>query len=209
MNVALALYPGFTALDIVGPFQTLVDAPGLDVTFVAATAGPVRDHTGRLTLEATGSFDDGARPDVIVVPGGTADRTVTPDDPLVGWIRRVHPHTTWTTSVCTGSIFLAMAGVLDGVDATCHWASLDRLGELGARPTLQRVVERGRIITSAGVSSGIDMGLVLVARLLGDDMAKAVQLAIEYDPEPPFDCGSPTKVDPELRDLVAAILAEQ
>jgi transcriptional regulator GlxA family with amidase domain len=209
MNVALALYPGFTALDIVGPFQTLVDAPGLDVTFVAATAGPVRDHTGRLTLEATGSFDDCARPDVIVVPGGTADRTVTPDDPLVGWIRRVHPHTTWTTSVCTGSIFLAMAGVLDGVDATCHWASLDRLGELGARPTLQRVVERGRIITSAGVSSGIDMGLVLVARLLGDDMAKAVQLAIEYDPEPPFDCGSPTKVDPELRDLVAAILAEQ
>jgi putative intracellular protease/amidase len=209
MDVALALYPGFTALDIVGPFQTLVDAPGLDVTFVASTAGPVSDHTGRLTLEATGSFDECPRPDVIVVPGGTADRATTPDDPLVAWIRSVHPHTTWTTSVCTGSIFLAMAGVLDGVDATCHWASLDRLADLGARPTLQRVVERGRVITSAGVSSGIDMGLVLVARLLGDDMAKAVQLAIEYDPEPPFDCGSPTKVDPEFRDLVAAILAEQ
>jgi transcriptional regulator GlxA family with amidase domain len=197
-SVGLVLYPRFTALDIVGPFQTLVDVPGLDVFFVADQAGPVVDHTGRLTLEAAKSFDDVDELDVLVVPGGMADRGIDDSDSVVQFIRKVHPTTTWTTSVCTGSIFLAHAGVLDGLDATTHWASYDRLAELGAKPTEQRVVQVGKVITAAGVSSGIDMGLVLVAALVGDDIAKAIQLAIEYDPQPPFDAGSVPKAGPAV-----------
>ena len=205
MQIALALYPRFTALDIVGPFQTFVDVPGLDVVFVAAEAGPVSDHTGRLALVATHTFTEVTAPDVVVVPGGFAEPT-GPDDPVVRWIRAVHPTTTWTTSVCTGSLFLAAAGVLDGVDATGHWAAMDRLAALGASPTGQRVVERGKVVTAAGVSSGIDMGLTLLSRMFGDDMARVIQLAIEYDPQPPFDAGAPDKVEPELRALVRATL---
>jgi len=204
-SVGLVLYPRFTALDIVGPFQTLVDVPGLDVFFVADQAGPVVDHTGRLTLEAAKSFNDVDELDVLVVPGGMADRGIDDSDPVVQFIRKVHPTTTWTTSVCTGSIFLAHAGVLDGLDATTHWASYDRLAELGAKPTEQRVVQVGKVITAAGVSSGIDMGLVLVAALVGEDIAKAIQLAIEYDPQPPFDSGAPSKVTPEFREFVRMI----
>ena len=205
MQIALALYPRFTALDIVGPFQTLVDVPGVDVGFVAEQVGPVTDHTGRLAIVATHAFADVTAPDVIVVPGGMADPAGS-EDPVVRWIRAVHPTTTWTTSVCTGSLFLAAADVLDGVDATGHWAAMDRLGALGACPTGERVVERGKVITAAGVSAGIDMGLTLLARMFGDDMARAIQLAIEYDPQPPFDAGAPDKVDAELRDLVRATL---
>ena len=205
MQIALALYPRFTALDIVGPFQTLVDVPGVDACFVAAAAGPVPDPTGRVALVATHAFADVPAPDVIVVPGGMVE-PAGPDDPVVRWIRAVHPGTTWTTSVCTGSLFLAAAGVLAGVDATGHWAAMDRLAALGACPTGQRVVERGKVITAAGVSAGIDMGLTLLSRMFGDDMARAIQLAIEYDPQPPFDAGAPDKVDAELRDLVRATL---
>jgi transcriptional regulator GlxA family with amidase domain len=205
MQIALALYPGFTALDIIGPFQTLVDVPGVEVCFVAERAGPVTDHTGRLAVAATHAFADVTAPEVIVVPGGTVEPSGS-DDPTVQWIRAVHPTTTWTTSVCTGSLFLAAAGVLDGVDATGHWAAMDRLAALGACPTGERVVERGKVITAAGVSAGIDMGLTLVGRMFGDDMARAIQLAIEYDPQPPFDAGAPHKVEPELRELVRATL---
>jgi transcriptional regulator GlxA family with amidase domain len=207
MQIAFVLYERFTALDIVGPFQTLVDIPGVDAQFVAETASPVTDHTGRLTLTATASFAAVTAPDVVVVPGGFADAEAGPDHPVVRWIRAVHPGTTFTTSVCTGSIFLALAGVLDGLDATCHWAAYDRLAALGARPTGQRVVERGKVITAAGVSAGIDMGLVLAARLFGDDVARACQLAIEYDPQPPFDAGAPDKVEPDLVALVTGMLA--
>jgi transcriptional regulator GlxA family with amidase domain len=198
MQIAFVLYPKFTALDIVGPFQTLADIPGVDAVFVAETAGPVSDHTGRLSITATASFAEVTRPDVIVVPGGFADEGAGPDHPVAQWIRAVHPTTTWTTSVCTGSIFLALAGVLDGLDATTHWATYDRLRALGANPTEQRVVERGKVVTAAGVSAGIDMGLTLAARMFGDDAAKAIQLAIEYDPQPPFDNGAPSKATPEL-----------
>ena len=201
MQIALALYPHFTALDIIGPFQTLADIPGVETVFVAERAGPVTDHTGHLPLQAERAFADVTAPDVIVVPGGFATPD-GPNDPVVQWIRAVHPTTRYTTSVCTGSLFLAAAGVLDGVDATCHWASYDRLEALGAVPTAERVVERGKVITAAGVSSGIDMGLTLAAHLFGDDVARAVQLAIEYDPQPPFDAGAPSKVEPALVDLV-------
>ncbi len=206
MQISLALYPGFTALDIVGPFQTFADVPGLEVGFVAEHAGPVLDHTGRLSMVATASFAEVTAPEIIVIPGGMV-RPEGPDDPVVAWIRAVHPTTTWTTSVCTGSLYLATAGVLDGVDATGHWAAMEELARLGACPTGSRVVERGKVVTAAGVSAGIDMGLTLVARIFGDDMAKIIQLAIEYDPQPPFDAGSPEKSTPEIIDLLRATMA--
>jgi transcriptional regulator GlxA family with amidase domain len=206
MEIALALYDRFTALDIVGPFQVFVDVPGVDTYFVAERTGPVTDHTGRLALVATRTFADVEAPDVVVVPGGFADATADADHPVVRWLRRVHPRTTWTTSVCTGSIFLALAGILDGTDATSHWTAYERLEALGARPTAERVVERGRVVTGAGVSAGIDMALTLVGRVFGDEIARTVQLAIEYDPQPPYDSGSPAKASPEtvalLRELV-------
>jgi transcriptional regulator GlxA family with amidase domain len=206
-KVGLVLYPRFTALDIVGPFQTLVDVPGLNVFFVAAQKGPVVDHTGKLTLEATHSFAEIDSLDVLVVPGGMADRDIDTNNDVVQFIKKIHPTTTWTTSVCTGSIFLAHAGVLNGLTATTHWASYDRLQSLGAIPTEQRVVIEGKIITAAGVSSGIDMGLVLVAAMEGDDMAKLIQLAIEYDPQPPFDSGAPSKVSPEFKQFALQIFS--
>ena len=206
-SVGLVLYPRFTALDIVGPFQTLVDVPGLDVFFVAAQKGPVVDHSGRLTLEATKSFDEVDSLDVLVVPGGFADRDINDTNDVVQFIKKIHPTTTWTTSVCTGSIFLAHAGMLTGLTATTHWASYDRLQNLGATPTEQRVIQEGKIITAAGVSSGIDMGLTLVAALEGDEMAKLIQLAIEYDPQPPFDSGAPSKVSPEFKKFALSIFA--
>ena len=206
-KVGLVLYPRFTALDIVGPFQTLVDVPGLNVFFVAAQKGPVVDHTGKLTLEATHSFAEIDSLDVLVVPGGMADRDIDTNNDVVQFIKKIHPTTTWTTSVCTGSIFLAHAGVLNGLTATTRWASYDRLQSLGAIPTEQRVVIEGKIITAAGVSSGIDMGLVLVAAMEGDDMAKLIQLAIEYDPQPPFDSGAPSKVSPEFKQFALQIFS--
>jgi transcriptional regulator GlxA family with amidase domain len=206
-TVGLVLYPQFTALDIVGPFQTLVDVPGLDVFFVAAQKGPVVDHSGKFSLEATHSFDDIDSLDVVVVPGGFADSGIDSTNNVVQFIKKIHPTTTWTTSVCTGSIFLAHAGILNGLTATTHWASYDRLQELGAIPTEQRVVKQGKIITAAGVSAGIDMGLVLVAALEGEDMAKLIQLAIEYDPQPPFDSGAPSKVTPEFKEFVLSIFS--
>lgn len=204
-TIGLVLYPQFTALDIVGPFQTLVDVPGLDVFFVAAQKGPVVDHSGKFSLEATHSFDEVDSLDVVVVPGGFADRDIDSTNTVVQFIKKIHHTTTWTTSVCTGSIFLAHAGILNGLTATTHWASYDRLRDLGAVPTEQRVIKQGKIITAAGVSAGIDMGLVLVAALEGEDMAKLIQLAIEYDPQPPFDSGAPSKVTPEFKEFVLSI----
>jgi transcriptional regulator GlxA family with amidase domain len=204
-TVGLVLYPQFTALDIVGPFQTLVDVPGLDVFFVAADRGPVVDHTGRLTLQAARSFDEVESLDVLVVPGGFADRGIDSTNDVVQFVKKIHPTTTWTTSVCTGSIYLAHAGILNELNATTHWASYDRLRELGAFPTEQRVIREGKIITAAGVSAGIDMGLTLVAALEGEEMAKMIQLAIEYDPQPPFDSGAPSKVSPEFKKFALSI----
>ena len=204
-TVGLVLYPQFTALDIVGPFQTLVDVPGLDVFFVAADRGPVVDHTGRLTLQAARSFNEVESLDVLVVPGGFADRGIDSTNDVVQFVKKIHPTTTWTTSVCTGSIYLAHAGILNELNATTHWASYDRLRELGAFPTEQRVIQEGKIITAAGVSAGIDMGLTLVAALEGEEMAKMIQLAIEYDPQPPFDSGAPSKVSPEFKKFALSI----
>jgi transcriptional regulator GlxA family with amidase domain len=203
MQIALVLYPKFTALDIVGPFQALADVPGHEVEFVAGETGPVVDHTGRCPLVATTTFADVTAPDVVVVPG---ELFADWDDRVVQWLRQVHPSTTWTTSVCTGSLYLAAAGILDGLDATTHWARADQLERLGARYTEQRVVEQGKVITAAGVSSGIDMALTLLDRMYGPTIAQSVQLAIEYDPRPPFDAGSPSKAPADVVELAKAAL---
>jgi transcriptional regulator GlxA family with amidase domain len=204
MKIALVLYPKFTNLDIIGPFQVLADVPGNDVVFVAADAGPVIDHTGRSPLTASTSFADLRHPDVVVVPGGLGGNEHDPA--VVEWLRAVHPGTTWTTSVCTGSICLAAAGILDGLDATTHWARKEHLEEHGACYTEERVVEHGKVITAAGVSSGIDMALTLVERMYGKEMAQAAQLGIEYDPRPPFDAGSPSTAPTEIVELVKATI---
>jgi len=207
MQIALVLYPKFTLLDIIGPFQVLADVPGDDVVFVASTPGQVTDHTGRSGLIASASLSEVTAPEVVVVPGALGDTEL--DEAVVRWLRSVHETTTWTTSVCTGSIYLAAAGILDGVDATTHWVRKDRLEQLGAHYLPERVVERGKVITAAGVSSGIDMALRLVERMHGVEMAEMVQLGIEYDPQPPFDAGSPAKAPGEIVELVRGILSQR
>lgn len=209
MQIAIALYDRFTALDAIGPYQVLSSMPGAEVVFVADRTGPLRDDTV-LTVDVGATFDEVRSPEVVVVPGGMVTRRMARDGhPVVDWVKAVHPATEWTTSVCTGSILLAAAGVLEGLEATSHWAALPQLEAFGARPTLERVVVRDGVVTAAGVSSGIDMALHLVARLQGPEVAQAIQLAIEYDPRPPFDAGSPAKAPAEVVDLVRAISAER
>ena len=210
MDIAIVVFPQLTALDALGPYQVLTRLPGADVTFVAEQTSEVRDDIGLVAFSVGRTFADARRPDVIVVPGGTITRKMARDGhPSVDWIRAVHPHTTWTTSVCTGSLLLGAAGLLDGLDATTHWAAHDDLTIYGASPTLERVVERGKIITAAGVSAGIDMALLLAARLAGDDVAQGIQLGIEYDPQPPFDAGSPTKAPAHVVDAVRASITKR
>ncbi|GGT29308.1 DJ-1/PfpI family protein [Nonomuraea spiralis] len=193
MHVAIPLYPRFTALDAVGPYTVLAFAPGVTVTFVAGQAGPVLDDRGSLSIAATASYADLPRPDVVVVPGGPGTLEALSDQALLGWLREAHEHTRWTTSVCSGSYLLGAAGVLKGLRATSHWAVLDGLGDFGAEPVSERVVVEGKVVTAAGVSAGIDMALTLLAQVNDAETAQAVQLAIEYDPRPPFDAGSPAK----------------
>lgn len=202
MDIAIPIYDKFVALDAVGPYEVLCRLPGARVTFVAEEPGPVKTETEMLTLVAEASFEDLPRPEVIVVPGGYGNRALLAKSGLVDWIRSVHETSEWTTSVCTGSLLLAAAGVLDGVEATTHWLARDELRERGAVPVEDRVVERGKVITAAGVSAGIDMALTLVARMTSDEVAQAIQLGIEYDPDPPFDAGSPSKAPREIVELV-------
>ena len=204
MQIAFALFDRFTALDIVGPFQVLAEQPGHRPVWVAAQRGPVMDHTGHLPITAEASFDEVTSPDVIVVPGGVKVQDHIPGHPIIEWLQNVSKTSTWTTSVCTGSLFLAAAGLTSGIDSSCHWASVSLLEGLGANYVEDRVVERGKIITSAGVSSGIDMALTLTDRLHGAAMAQAIQLAIEYDPQPPFNAGSPRTAPPDIVELVKA-----
>jgi putative intracellular protease/amidase len=208
MQIAIPLYDKFTALDAIGPYEVLSRLPGAELTFVGFEEGPVRTDNERLAVHVDAVLEDIPEPAVICVPGGIGTRALLDDERLVGWIRHAHEHSEWTTSVCTGSLLLGAAGVLDGLDATSHWLELDTLADYGARPTERRVVEQGKVITAAGVSSGIDMALSLAAKIAGEEFAKTVQLLIEYDPQPPFDAGSPAKAPPEiverLRELAAA-----
>jgi len=205
MEIAILLYDNFTALDCVGPYEVLSRLPGANVKFVSTEGGVVRADTGMLAIETAGTLADVPSPEIVLVPGGPGDPTAAADERILDWLRRAHETTTWTTSVCTGSIILGAAGLLDGLEATTHWASYQRLAAYGARPVERRVVRSGKVITAAGVSAGIDMALELVREMQGDDYAQTLQLAIEYDPQPPFDCGSPSKAPAHVVDLLRGL----
>jgi putative intracellular protease/amidase len=202
MNIAIPIFDQLTALDAVGPYEVLSRVPGATVHFVAADPGPKRTENGMLALTADLALDEMSHPDVIVVPGGFGTRGLMHDQTMLDWLRTAHEGSQWTTSVCTGSLLLAAAGILDGLQATTHWLELETLRAYGAAPVARRVVEQGRVMTAAGVSSGIDMALTLAARIAGDEVAQAIQLGIEYDPEPPFDSGSPATAPARIVELV-------
>ena len=209
MQIAIGLYPGFTALDAIGPYAVFTSVPGVDVVVCAERKGLLADESDLLHLDLAHTFDEVPEPDVLLVPGGLVTRRVAAEGGrIVDWIRASHETTTYTTSVCTGALLLGAAGVLDGKPATTHWMAYDHLRAHGAQPTEQRVVIKGKVATAAGVSAGIDLALTLVDRLYGPEVAQAVQLGIEYDPQPPHDTGAPSKAPAEIRDLVASVMNE-
>ncbi|HVC71079.1 MAG TPA: DJ-1/PfpI family protein [Acidimicrobiales bacterium] len=195
LHVAIPLFPRFTALDGVGPYEVLQRIPGIDVTFIGHAHGEVRSENGMLGITVDATFEELPEPSVVVFPGGVGTRPLEHDEPVLEWVRHAHASSAYTTSVCTGSLVLGAAGLLKGLSATTHWSCYKELEAHGAEPTAQRVVEHldQRIITSAGVSSGIDMALRLVELLVDRTAAEATQLMIEYDPQPPFDTGSLAK----------------
>jgi len=194
MQIAFMIYEGLTALDIIGPYEVLSQIPGVDVRFVAKRAGPTRVDSGAFSIDTDHKLVDVPRPDVFVVPGGVAGTFAAAKDPeILDWVREAHAHSRYSTSVCTGSLILGAAGLLKDLNATTHWAAKTFLEQTGATYTEERVVVAGKIVTAAGVSAGIDMALYVMAELVGPDIAKLAQLCIEYDPDPPFDAGSPAK----------------
>ncbi|HEU5062353.1 MAG TPA: DJ-1/PfpI family protein [Solirubrobacterales bacterium] len=205
MKIAIVLYPGFTALDAIGPYEVLRSVPGWEVEFVARERGEVRTDSGAVGLSADRALSEVSATDIVLVPGGEGTRELLEDEELLGWLREIDRVTTWTTSVCTGSLLLGAAGLLEGRRATGHWLFLEPLRSYGADPVGGRYVEDGKVVTAAGVSAGIDMALHLVGREAGPEVAQAVQLGIEYDPSPPFDAGSPAKAPQPIVELVSAI----
>lgn len=205
MDICILLYDGMTALDAIGPYEILSRLPGARLRFVAERTGEIRVDTGVLGLTADASIDDVDRCDLLLVPGGN-DEPVRRNDAILAWVRKIDATTQWTTSVCTGALILAAAGLLEGRRATTHFLRRDVLADYGATATPARVVEDGKFVTAAGVSAGIDMALRLTQRLVGDDFAQAVQLGIEYDPQPPFDSGSPEKAPRHIVELVTAAM---
>ena len=200
MNIAILLYQGVTALDAIGPYEVLAAMPGAKIHFVAKQPGVITTHAGVPALHADLALSDMPAPDLFLLPGCPDPSHVIADDETMNWVRNAHETSKWSTSVCTGALILGAAGLLDGLSATTHWMAHDALERFGAKPTLQRVVREGKIITAAGVSSGIDMALMLAAAEYGDDVAQKIQLFIEYDPEPPFDAGSPAKAPKHIVD---------
>ena len=205
MRIAILIFDQLTALDAVGPYEVLSRLPGADLRFVAKEPGPKRTDTGALALSADLGLADLPDPEIVLVPGGEGNRPLLGDDEVLDWLRSAHETSAWTTSVCTGSLVLGAAGLLEGKRATSHWVYREALRAYGAEPVDARVVEDGKVVTAAGVSSGIDMALTLAARVAGDDVAKAIQLGIEYDPDPPFDAGAPHKATPELVELIRSL----
>jgi putative intracellular protease/amidase len=198
MRIVIPIFDRFTALDAVGPYEVLGRMPGAEVSFAALERGPVRTDTRALAITADVSFGEVEGCDVLVVPGGPGVQALCAEERTIGWLRAIHETTQWTTSVCTGSLLLAAAGLLEGVPATTHWGAVEELEALGARYTPERVVAAGKMMTAAGVSAGIDMALTLAAEIAGEEVAEAIQLGIEYDPQPPFDRGSVEKARPEV-----------
>ena len=209
MDIAIPIFDRITALDAIGPYEVLSRLPDAKVRFVAHEQGPVRSDNGMLAITADARLEDVPNPEIVLVPGGFGTRDLLEDERMLSWLRGAHETSRWTTSVCTGSLLLGAAGILDGLQATTHWLELDTLARFGAEPTQQRVVEQGKVMTAAGVSSGIDMALVLAQRIAGDDVAKAIQLGIEYDPQPPFDSGSSEKAPEHLVELLRQLSAQR
>ena len=206
LRVVIPLFDGITALDAIGPYEVLSRLPGAEVRFAAPEPGPQWTDRREVALVASHALADVDAADVLLVPGGFGTRPLLTDQTWLDWVRRVHETTQWTTSVCTGSLLLGAAGLLEGLEATTHWQELETLRRFGATPTSRRVVRQGKIVTAAGVSSGIDMALSLASWIAGDDVAQAIQLSIEYDPQPPFDSGSLAKAPDEVVSLVRAAI---
>jgi transcriptional regulator GlxA family with amidase domain len=198
MQIAIVLYDRFTALDAVGPYEVLSRLPGASLTFVAAEPGPVRTDNGNLVIEVERALHEVPRPDVLLVPGGPGEVAARAGGQVLDWLRAAHETSTWTTSVCTGALVLAEAGLLQGRRATTHWLARETLASMGAEVVPERVVFDGKLVTAAGVSAGIDMALALAARIAGREVAEAIQLGIEYDPQPPFDAGAPEKAPAQV-----------
>ncbi|MEY9214471.1 DJ-1/PfpI family protein [Thermobifida halotolerans] len=198
MQIAVLLFDRLTALDAVGPYSVLSWLPGAEIVFVGERTGEVRSDTGRLGLHVDAVLDEVTAPDIVIVPGGHGQAALMDDGPVHEWLRAVDRTSTWTASVCTGSLLLAAAGLLTGRRATSHWLALDQLPAFGVTPTLERVVTDGKYVTSAGVSSGIDMALTLAARVADETTAQMIQLGIEYDPRPPYTAGSPETAPPAV-----------
>jgi putative intracellular protease/amidase len=198
MQIAIVLFDRFTALDAVGPYQVLSKLPGAEVVFAAEQPGRVSDDQRSLHLSAEAALADVLHPDIVVVPGGPGQSDQMDDGALHHWLRTADQGTAWTTSVCTGSLVLAAAGLLKSRRATSHWLALGELAQLGAVPVSERVVFDGKYVTAAGVSAGIDMALTLAGRIAGDETAQAIQLGIEYDPQPPYNAGSPRQAPPAI-----------
>lgn len=208
-QIAFVAYPGFTALDMIGPYEVLRQLPDADVRFVWHEVGPITADSGVLVLGATHSLAETPSPDVVLVPGGPATPVHARDEKLLDWLRQVHGTAQWTASVCSGSVILAAAGLLRDKRATSHWVALPALKAFGVTPVGdQRIVHEGNIITSAGVSAGLDLALWLAAQLGGEGRAKAIQLAIEYDPQPPFDSGHMSKASTTTKAAATALLSK-
>lgn len=204
MKTEILIFEGLTALDAIGPYEVLRSVPGWEVAFVGKSRGEVRTDSGHLGLSVDLALGEAGDADAVLVPGGAGNRPLLTDEEVLGWLREVDQRTKWTTSVCTGSLVLGAAGLLKGRRATGHWLYLEPLRSYGADPVGGRFVEDGKVITAAGVSAGIDMALHLVGREAGPEVAQAIQLAIEYDPQPPFDAGSPSKAPQPIVELVTA-----
>lgn len=209
MQIAIVLYPGFTALDFIGPYESLRWLPDAQVRLVWHQPGPITADSGVLVVGATHSFDETPSPDIILVPGGMTTTEHARDQKLLDWLRRTHSTATWTASVCSGSLILAAAGLLTGKRATSHWMALPALKAFGVTPVGdERIVHSGDVVTCAGVSAGIDLGLWLAGRIGGEDRAKVIQLTMEYDPQPPFDSGHMSKASTKTKASATALMAK-
>ncbi|WP_102144199.1 DJ-1/PfpI family protein [Mycobacterium hubeiense] len=209
MQIAIVVYPGFTALDFIGPYEVLRWLPDAEVSFVWHEPGPITADSGVLVVGATHSFDETPSPGVILVPGGMTTMEHARDEKVLDWLRRAHETATWTASVCSGSVILAAAGLLEGKRATSHWAALSALKALGVKPVGdERIVHEGDVVTCAGVSAGIDLGLWLAGQIAGEGRAKAIQLSMEYDPQPPFDSGHMSKASASTKATATALMSK-
>lgn len=207
-QIAIVAYPGFTALDMIGPYEVLRNLPGAEVRFVWHETGPITADSGVLVIGATHSLAETPSPDVILVPGGPSTPVHARDEALLEWLRQAHCTASWTTSVCSGSVIVAAAGLLEGLRATSHWATLPALKAFGVIPVAdERIVRQGKVVTCAGVSAGLDLALWLAGQIGGEGRAKAIQLAIEYDPQPPFDSGHMSKASATTKAVATALLS--